>query len=111
MQSTSSPGAYLGLSEVGAGTGVGTRGVIIFSITLMEALGAQAVTRRTASVKCKKHRAILFPLCFPENDVFKSAGNLWFIQDYSSSSRRITASDWAYRSAVITLSPLTSFPS
>jgi hypothetical protein len=54
----------LGLSEVGAGTGVGASGVIIFSMMLVDLLGAQDANRIATIRKFKKHRDDLFPLRF-----------------------------------------------
>jgi len=54
----------LGLSEVGAGTGVGTSGVIIFSMMVVDLLGVQEANRIAMIRKFKKHRDDRFPLCF-----------------------------------------------
>src|SRR5688500_7832298 len=68
VYSTSSPGAYLGRSDVGAGTGVGASGVIIFSIMLGAEAGAQDAIKRAINRRFKKHRDEPFPLCSCEDD-------------------------------------------
>jgi hypothetical protein len=63
MYSTSSPGAYSGRPEVGAGTGVGASGVIMFSMLLLIGRGAQDdMAIEIIKGKDKKHRVELVPL-------------------------------------------------
>ena len=76
----------------------------MMSAAALPLLGRQDVIKSEINKRFKKHRAERFPLCSPVTDKIR------FIPGYSSFSRKITASDWPYKSAVITLSPFTSFP-
>ena len=49
---------------MGAGTGVGASGVIMFSIMVLDLSGAQEAKRMAIIIEFKKHRDDLFPLCF-----------------------------------------------
>src|SRR5512138_383628 len=79
VYSTSSPGLYSGLPDVGAGTGVEASGVIMFLMMLSDGLGVQAATRAVISRRVKKHRVVRFPLCSFCRYSFKALCNVRLI--------------------------------
>jgi len=90
---------------------VGASGVMMFSSSVVDWVGAQDTNKIAIITKFKKHRVGCFPLCFRLWKAAVTFEPFVFVEIYSSLSSRITtASDWLYKSAVITLSPLTSFP-